>query len=359
MNNLKFLVLEGDAIGPEITSATIKVLQAVVDKLNIKIELIHDVVGFASLKKYNTTIRNEIFEIAKNCQGIILGPVSHNEYPPLEQGGLNPSGVIRKTLDLYANIRPAKNKIGDSNKFKTGIDLVVVRENTEGFYSDRNMFVGSGEFMPTPDVALSLRKITRSASIRIAEVGFKIAEKRRKKITVVHKANVLRVSDGLFLECTREISKKYPNVEYKEELVDAMSAKIIRDPSQFDVVLTTNLFGDNLSEAASEIAGSLGMAPSINASDHYVVAQAQHGSAPDIAGKNIANPCSLIGSVGMMFDWLGNKHGEKKLSEVGFLMERILTSTISNPQTRTKDLGGDLSTTDFTKKLIDNLKTIS
>ena len=139
----------------------------------------------------------------KIVRGIILGPVSYNEYPPLEQGGLNPSGVIRKTLDLYANIRPAKNKIGDSNKFKTGIDLVVVRENTEGFYSDRNMFVGSGEFMPTPDVALSLRKITRSASIRIAEVGFKIAEKRRKKITVVHKANVLRVSDGLFLECTR------------------------------------------------------------------------------------------------------------------------------------------------------------
>jgi isocitrate/isopropylmalate dehydrogenase len=355
MKILKLLVLEGDGIGPEITQSTIEILEETLKKTRIKFELIYDMVGFESLKKYKTTIRNEIFEKAKDCQGIILGPVSHNEYPPTNEGGLNPSGVIRKTLDLYANIRPAKNKIGDSNKFKTGIDLVVVRENTEGFYSDRNMFLGNGEFMPTPDVALSLRKITRSASMRISEVGFQIASDRRKKITVVHKANVLRMSDGLFLECAREVAKKYPEVNYNEELVDAMSAKIIRDPSQFDVVLTTNLFGDNLSDAASEIAGSLGMAPSINTSDDYVVAQAQHGSAPDIAGKNLANPCSLIGSVSMMLDWIGKKSKENSLIEAGSLIQNSIDKTIANSNSRTKDLGGNLSTTNFTKIIIDNL----
>ena len=163
-------------------------------------------------------------------------------------------------------------------------------------------------------------------------------------------------SDGLFLECAREVSKKYPEVEYKEQIVDSMSALIIRDPSVFDVILTTNLFGDNLSDAASEIAGGLGLAESINAGDNFCIAQAQHGSAPDIAGKNIANPVSLIGSTAMLLDWLGKKNNNNQLKEIAELIENAIDKMVINPETRTPDIGGTLSTTEFTKKLIEHLK---
>ena len=152
------------------------------------------------------------------------------------------------------------------------------------------------------------------------------------------------------------MSKKYPEVEYKEQIVDSMSALIIRDPSIFDVILTTNLFGDNLSDAASEIAGGLGLAESINAGDNFCIAQAQHGSAPDIAGKNIANPVSLIGSTAMLLDWLGKKNNNPILKEIAELIENTIDKTIGNPETRTLDIGGKLSTTEFTKKIIENLK---
>ena len=308
MNNLKFLVLEGDGIGPEISKASVDVLKAALDLFNMKVELIYEDIGFVSLKKYKTTFRHEILKIGEKCDGIILGTCSHNDYPPTNEGGLNPSGVIRKYFDLYANVRPAKNRLGKSTRFPMGIDCIVMRENTEGFYSDRNMYLGVGELMPTKDVAISIRNITRKGSTRIAEIGFQYAQERKKKLVAIHKANILRYSDGLFLECVREVSKKYPDVEYKEQIVDSMSAMIIRDPSVFDVILATNLFGDNLSDAASEIAGGLGLAESINAGDNFCIAQAQHGSAPDIAGKNIANPVSLVGSTAMLLDWLGKKN---------------------------------------------------
>jgi isocitrate/isopropylmalate dehydrogenase len=355
MNNLKFLVLEGDGIGPETTASSIAVLKAALSKFNVSADFIFEEIGFASLKKYKTTIRKEVLDIAEKCDGIILGPVSHMDYPPVNEGGLNPSGVIRKHFDLFANVRPARNRLGKSARFPMGIDCIVMRENTEGFYSDRNMFMGTGEFMPTEDVALSLRKITRHGSTRIAEIGFQYAQERRKKLTAVHKANVLRYTDGLFLKCAREVAKKYPEVEYKEQIVDSMSALIIRDPSVYDIILTTNLFGDNLSDATSEIAGGLGLAESINASHDYCIAQAQHGSAPDIAGKNIANPVSAIGSAAMLLDWLGKKKKNDNLKKIAHTMEQAIDKTIINPETRTKDLGGNLSTTEFTKKVIENL----
>ena len=221
----------------------------------------------------------------------------------------------QKYYDLYANVRPAKNRLGKSTKFPMGIDCIVMRENTEGFYSDRNMYQGVGELMPTKDCAISIRNITRKGSTRIAEIGFKYAQERRKKLVAIHKANVLRFSDGLFLECAREVSKKYPDVEYKEQIVDSMSALIIRDPSVFDVILATNLFGDNLSDAASEIAGGLGLAESINAGENYCIAQAQHGSAPDIAGQNLANPLAQFLSFAMMLRYSFGQAAEADLVE--------------------------------------------
>ena len=286
-------------------------------------------------------------EKAKAADGVLLGPVSHNDYPPRRKGGLNPSGEMRKRLDLYANIRPARSREGFPPRCGTNVDLVIVRENTEGFYADRSMHLGPGEFMPTPDLALAVRKITRAGSTRIAEAAFKLAMQRRRKVTAVHKANVLRVSDGLYLECVRAVAARYPHVKYEERIIDAMAALLIRDASPFDVIVTTNMFGDILSDEASEIAGSLGLAASLNAGADHAVAQAQHGSAPDIAGKNIANPSSLIGSAAMLLAWLGERHKDDKLTRATHAIESALDCVIAKPDGRTSDMGGKLGTKEF------------
>ena len=270
------VVMEGDGIGPEITAATLGVLRAADRAFGLGLRFTPVTIGHASLRANGTTLTEAAFEAARDADGVVLGPVSHHEYPPVEQGGINPSGALRKRLDLYANIRPAKSRAGIPPKCGVPVDLVIVRENTEGFYADRNMFVGSGEFMPTPDVALSVRKITRQGCTRIAEAAFALAMRRRKKVTAVHKANVLRVSENFFLDCVREVGARYPTVAYEEVIVDAMAAMLVRDASRYDVIVTTNMFGDILSDQASEIAGSLGLAASIN---HGVGARRGAGAA--------------------------------------------------------------------------------
>src|SRR5438270_13933747 len=291
---LRFAVLDGDGISPEIMAATLHVLRAAAAKWQFECALDEVVVGLKPLREQGTTFPESAFSIAEAADGVILGPVSHNDYPPVEKGGINPSGALRKRLDLFANIRPAKTRAQFPARCGKPLDLVIVRENTEGFYADRNMFFGSGEMMPTPDLALSLRKITRDASTRIVDEACRLAMRRRRKLTVVHKANVLRVSDGSFRECARRVAQRYPDVAYEEKIVDAVAALLVRDASQFDVIVTTNMFGDILSDEASEIAGSLGLAESLNAGSDHAVAQAQHGSAPDIAGRDIANPSSVV-----------------------------------------------------------------
>ncbi len=350
-DNIDILVLEGDGIGPEITAATLAVLRAANAKFNLGLAFETAEIGWAAHKRVGTTFPDAVLDKAKAAHGVLLGPVSHNEYPPVAQGGLNPSGEMRKRLDLYANIRPARSREGFPPRCGSPVDLIIVRENTEGFYADRSMHLGSGELMPTPDLALAVRKITRQGSTRIAESAFRLAMQRRKKVTAVHKSNVLRVSDGLFLECVRAVAARYPQVQYEERIIDAMAALLIRDASPFDVVVTTNMYGDILSDEASEIAGSLGLAASLNAGAEHGVAQAQHGSAPDIAGKNVANPSSLIGSAAMLLAWLGERRGEKKLSDAAQAIERALDATIANPATRTPDLGGTLGTEAFGAKV--------
>jgi 3-isopropylmalate dehydrogenase len=308
-------------------------------------------VGWTAHRAEGTTFPSSVLEKAKAADGVLLGPVSHNEYPPVAEGGLNPSGELRKRLDLYANIRPARSRAGFSPRCGSSVDLVIVRENTEGFYADRSMHLGPGEFMPTPDLALAVRKITREGSTRIAESAFTLALQRRKKVTAVHKANVLRVSDGLFLECVRAVAAHYSQVQYEERIIDAMAALLIRDASPFDVVVTTNMYGDILSDEASEIAGSLGLAASLNAGAEHAVAQAQHGSAPDIAGKNVANPSSLIGSAAMLLAWLGERRGDDKLTHAAQAIEAALDRVIAKKEWRTPDLGGSLGTDAFGQRV--------
>src|SRR5579885_3396255 len=321
---INLLVLDGDGIGPEIVKATMKVLEAAARAFGFALSVTRAEIGFAAHRASGSTFPDAVLEQAKAADGVLLGPVSHNDYPPREQGGLNPSGELRKRLDLYANIRPARSRSGFPPRCGKPVDLVIVRENTEGFYADRSMHLGPGEFMPTPDLALAVRKITRAGSTRIAESAFRLAMQRRKKVTAVHKANVLRVSDGLYLDCVRAVARNYPQVAYEERIIDAMAALLVRDAGAFDVVVTTNMYGDILSDEASEIAGSLGLAASLNAGAEHAVAQAQHGSAPDIAGKNVANPASLIGSAAMLLEWLGERRGEDRLRKAAAAIDAAL-----------------------------------
>jgi 3-isopropylmalate dehydrogenase len=346
-SRLRFAVLRGDGIGPEITDATLHVLRAIDVKLELGLSFEEYPVGLDALRTHGTTFPEPSFQAARLADGILLGPVSHNSYPPVTEGGLNPSGELRRRLDLFANIRPARSRPGLPPRCGSPVDLVIVRENTEGFYADRSMYLGPGELMPTPDLALSLRKVTREGSTRIALAGFRLAARRRRKVTVVHKANVLRVSDGLFLECTRAVAAAHPEVAYEEVIIDTMAALLVRDASVFDVIVTTNMFGDILSDEASEIAGSLGLAASINAGAAHAMAQAQHGSAPDLAGRDVANPSALIGSAAMLLGWLGERHGDERLREAADCIEHALDAVIEDPTWRTRDLGGAQGTRTF------------
>jgi isocitrate/isopropylmalate dehydrogenase len=348
---LRIVVMEGDGIGPEITAATMDVLRAAERSFALGLSFVPATVGLAALRAHGTTLPAAAVAAAEAADGVILAPVSHHDYPPAAQGGLNPSGELRKRLDLFANIRPARSRGGFPPRCGSPVDLLIVRENTEGFYADRSMFLGSGEFMPTPDLALSVRKVSRAGSTRIAEAAFAFARRRRNKVTAVHKANVLRVSDGLFLDCVRAVASRFPAVEYEERIIDAMAALLVRDASAFDVVVTTNMFGDILSDLASEISGSLGLAASLNAGTAHAMAQAQHGSAPDIAGRDRANPAALIGSAAMLLAWLGERRSEQRLARAAAAIEDALDRAVAKAQWRTADLGGPLGTKAFGERV--------
>src|SRR5688500_16085824 len=336
---MKILVLAGDGIGPEITDATLEVLDRANAKYKLGLDWQHAEMGMVALKKRGSTLPEDVMEAARKAPGIILGPVDHLQYPPREEGGINPSGELRVKLDLFANIRPAKSRMGVGLTGKP-VDLVIFRECTEGFYADRNMFMGRGEFMPTPDMALAVRKVTARQCERISRVGFDWARKRRKKVTAVHKANVLHISDGLFLREVRKVAKEYPDVELDEKIVDAMAALLVRDPSRFDCIVTGNMFGDILSDEASEISGGLGLAGSTMAGDDACCAQAQHGSAPDIQGQDKANPTSLILSAGMLLEWLADRHKRTEIAKAAQAIESAIEAGLQSPDTRTTDTGG-------------------
>jgi len=341
---MKLLILPGDGIGPEITKATLAVLDAANRKFRLGLEYEHRPIGLDAHKKHGTTLPEGTLERAREVDGVILGPLDQLHYPPADKGGLNPSALFRVKLDLYANVRPARNRVPGLGR---AMDLVIMRECTEGFYSDRNMSQGTGEFMPVPGVALSVRKISAFACERIARRAFELSRKRKKLVTAVHKANVFHMTDGLYLDSVRAVAKEFPDVRLEEEIVDAMAAKLARHPERYDVVLSTNMYADILSDLASELSGSLGLAGSVLAGDDLCTAQAQHGSAPDIDGQDRANPTSLILSAAMLLEWIGTKRKSVAASEAGAAISRAVDRVLENPQTRTADLGGKLGTHAF------------
>lgn len=348
---MRIMALPCDGIGPEIMAATLEVVEAANKAFALDLVIDEEISGFDSLKQFGTTLREEVLDQARNdYDGVILGTQSHMDYPPVAEGGRNVSAGFRIGLDLYANVRPARSRPFLKSQ-APGMDLVIMREATEGFYPDRNMSKGVGEMMPSPDMALSVRKITRQGSERICREAFKLAMQRRKKVAAVHKANSFLMTDGLFLECFHEVAKAFPEVETESIIVDAMAALLVRKPEAYDVVVATNFYGDILSDLASELSGSLGLAGSINANAETgrVCAQAQHGSAPDIEGQNIANPTSLILSAAMMLTWLGEQRGVSILMNAGNAIADAVDATLEDPARRTRDLGGSVNTDAFGK----------
>jgi 3-isopropylmalate dehydrogenase len=351
---MKILVLPGDGIGPEITAATLAVLERADELFGLGLEWQREEIGLPSLKKEGTTLPPRVLDAARAAAGMILGPLATYDYPPRDQGGLNPSAEFRTKLDLYANIRPAKSRLGVGLTGKP-VDLVIYRENTEGFYADRNMHQGLGEFMVTEDTAIAVRRVTAKCCERIARRAFEAASGRRGKVTAVHKANVFRISDGLWLREVRKVAAEFPRVQLEEVIVDAMAALLLREPMRFDVIVAENMYGDILSDEASELSGGLGLGGSINAGDTWCLAQAQHGSAPDIAGQNRANPASLILSSAMLLEWLGARHRNNALGTAAKRIEAAVDAALKNPATRTADLGGNLGTREFAKAVVAGL----
>lgn len=315
----------GDAIGPEITRATETVMKAAVRRAAVDAEWPIFPMGWEGIEKYGDPVPQLTKDGLSDCHGWVFAPHDSAAYPPEQFQKLNPSGEMRRYFDLYANKRPAKVYPGAARaKSHVGedVDLVVYRENTEGFLPDRNMYRGVGEFMPSKDMVISASVITRQGAERVAREAFRTAMKRRKHLTIVHKANVIKMAGELWRSSIRELGEReFPEVRMDDFHIDAMTAHLVRHPQDFDVIVCTNLFGDIISDLAGELTGSLGLGPGINTNDHQRMAQAAHGSAPDIAGKDIANPTGLMLSSAMMFDWLAERYKDPKLSEVSRLIE--------------------------------------
>src|SRR6476660_118825 len=349
------LVLAGDGIGPEITAATLSVLRAASERFDLQLRIEEAPTGHTGLHTHGHTIHPDIVEKARRADGVVLGPTSTVEFKDPARGEINPSMMLRKSLDLFANIRPARTYSGFPLRCGE-FDLVVARENTEGFYADRNMEEGSGEALVTKDVAISMRRITRVCSERIARAAFELARTRRKRVTIVHKANVLKVTDGLFIEECRKVAQEFPDVVVDDVIVDAMMAHVVRHPQRFDVIVTTNMYGDILSDLTAELSGSLGLAASLNAGTDHGMAQAAHGSAPDIAGKNVANPLSLILSVAMLLAWHGRRSKTNSFEVAAAAIEKAVEAAIGAKES-TGDISGRLGTRETGEAVAARLRT--
>lgn len=344
-------LLTGDGIGPEIVPVAAACVDAALRAVGGQtISWSEQPIGRSAIESHDTAVPAPTLEALEELDGWILGPHDSASYPPPHNTLLNPSGLIRKHFGLFANIRPAKASPG-TNAISPGIDLVIVRENSEGFYADRNTFHGSGEFMPVPGVAIVHGIITERATERIAIAAFELARRRRRHVTIVHKANVLPTAMGLFLETCRRVGALYPDVATDDVHIDAMAARLVRHAAEFDVIVTENMLGDILSDLTGELAGSLGIAASLNYSHDHAMAQASHGSAPDIAGRGSANPIAMILSAAMLLEWLAGTHSDRHLNRAAKLIGDSVESTVAAGIT-TVDLGGHATTSQFSRAVL-------
>lgn len=348
--------LLGDGIGPDIVQATMSVMIQAGKRHGLNLKFIELPVSISAHETHGTTMPTETIDALSNLKGWVLGPVTTHNYPANDPTFVNPSGYLRKHFCLYANQRPARAFQGISS-IRDDIDLVIMRENTEGFYADRSLYEGSGEFRPDADTVLSLRLVTREASLRIARQAFELARNRgdRRRVTAVHKANVLRSGCGLFLECCQEVAREYPDVTFDDCHVDACALYLITRPETFDVIVTTNMFGDILSDEAAGLVGGLGLAPGLNIGDDRAMAQATHGSAPEIAHLHVANPIAEILSGQMLMSWLAHQYSSEALLSAANDIERAIAAVLREGKSLTPDLGGRSGTQEMTQAIIQTL----
>ncbi|NIM26151.1 MAG: 3-isopropylmalate dehydrogenase [Nitrososphaeria archaeon] len=335
----KISLITGDGIGPELSDSAISVLEKIHDKSDLKFDITKLSAGDKALEETGKALPDETLETIKKSDVCLKAPVGESAADVIV--------VLRRLLDLYANIRPAKS-YPHMPALRDDIDMVIVRENTEDLYTGKEFSLGNA--------SVALRIISEDASRRIAKYAFETAKMRdsMRKVTCVHKSNVMRVTDGMFAKSCAEVAKEYPDITFEEMYVDACAMNLIRQPHQFDVVVTTNLFGDILSDESSQVVGGLGMAPAANIGDNFALFEPVHGAAFDIAGQNIANPSSFLLSIKMMFDWLGSKHHDTKCFDVGNKLESVIFDLVKDG-IKTKDIGGDKTTTEFTKEITDLL----
>lgn len=332
----KISLITGDGIGPDLSESAVMVLNAIHDRLGLKFDIKQLMAGDAALAKTGKALPDETLDAIKKSDACMKAPVGESAADVIV--------VLRRILDLYANIRPAKS-YPNMPALKDNIDLVIVRENTEDLYT--------GQEFEIADAAVAFRVISEKASRKIAKYAFETARQRdgKKKVTCVHKSNVMRKTDGLFSRVCASVAKDYSDIAFDQMYVDACAMNLIRRPDTFDVIVTTNLFGDILSDEAAEVVGGLGMAPAANIGDNFALFEPVHGAAFDIAGKGIANPSSFILSAKMMLDWLGAKHKDQKCLDVAKKLEAAVYGVVKKG-TKTRDIGGDKTTKEFTKEIV-------
>jgi 3-isopropylmalate dehydrogenase len=332
--------LEGDDIGHEIVPASVEIATAAATKAGLDIDWVDLPIGRTALRSEGHTLPERTLERLETLDGWILGPIGHREYPELPEA-VNPHPILRKRFDLFANVRPTRS-FPDIGCYFDDIDLVIVRENNEGFQPDRNVVAGSGEFRPTEDVTISVRVISRVGSRKVAEAALAIAASRpRKKLTIVHKNTVFKLGCGMFVEECHRAAEGFPQVEVDEVIVDTFALRLLRDPQSFDTVVTTNMFGDILTDEAAGLVGGLGMAPGLSVGrEDIAMAQATHGSAPDIAGRGVANPYAMVESTRMLLDWLGTRRDIPAANAAAQLMADGIVAALADPATRTPDIRG-------------------
>ena len=327
-------LIPGDGIGPEVTEAVLRILGA----SGVKIEWDRQEAGITAFERYKTALPVELLDSVKRTRVALKGPVT----TPIGGGFTSVNVGLRKALDLYANLRPVWSMAGVPSRF-SGIDLVIVRENTEDLYSGL-------EHEVVPGVIESLKIISEKASTRIAEFAFRHARANgRKKVTAVHKANIMKLGDGLFLRCVRDVARQNGDVAYDERIVDAACMQLVMKPETFDVLVLPNLYGDIVSDLCAGLVGGLGVVPGANLGHEAAVFEAVHGSAPDIAGKNLANPTALLLSALLMLDHLGETTAAQSI-------RRALERVLATGAVRTRDLGGTATTAEFTTAVCEALQ---
>jgi 3-isopropylmalate dehydrogenase len=339
---LKIGILLGDDIGLEVVPECVKVMQAAAACAGLSIDWSSLPIGRRGHEAHGHTLPAVTEQALRGLDGWIMGPIGHNTYPRGDPTWVMPP--VRKKFELFAAVRPALCHANVKSVHKD-VDIVFVREITEGMLYSETVVAGAPEFRPNDDITVAMRVITRKGSSRVAREAFEIAKSRpRKKVTAAHKEPVYRLACGMFAEECRKVAGEYPDVEFEEVLIDTIAMKLVMAPQQFDVVVTTNQFGDILTDIGAGLAGGLGLAPGLGVGDNQAMAQATHGSAPDIAGRNIANPYAMIMSGQMLLEWLGRKRSEPKATAAAQRIQAAVTTVIAEAKHLTADLGGHAST---------------